>query len=227
MSAVATMMDQMRSLAGDRAALVFVTLVVAGFVAVYFEDGFTEALSFAFLIVLSVICRRIFEARRDDEVYWWRHISRIWLLISLGFLFLAIDEAFSVHERLDTMLHRYLLGRESALSDRIDDLIVLCYGVIGIAIIFLHMREMRFFRASLNYIWAGLAFMAIMVLFDAVTNRDDVLRILFVDADNREFARNAGVLAEEFAKLIAEVLLVIGFLDILRQATGSARHGQF
>ena len=50
--------------------------------------------------------------------------SRVWGLIAGGFVFLAVDEALQIHERLDFVIHKALNIRETALTDRLDDAII-------------------------------------------------------------------------------------------------------
>lgn len=64
----------------------------------------------------------------------WRDPSVVWAIIASGFLFLAADEVLRIHENLDQLIH-YVFGlKETNLTDRIDDLIVGMYGLVGIGV---------------------------------------------------------------------------------------------
>ena len=49
--------------------------------------------------------------------------KRIWLLVSIGFAYLALDEALSIHESIDIAGHWLLGATETGVTDRVDDLI--------------------------------------------------------------------------------------------------------
>ena len=61
-----------------------------------------------------------------------------WILLAIGFAFLAMDDKFMFHERLDKAIHSALQWHETKLSDRIDDIIVGAYGLIGLIFIVLN-----------------------------------------------------------------------------------------
>nr|WP_319398940.1 hypothetical protein [uncultured Carboxylicivirga sp.] len=54
----------------------------------------------------------------------------IWLMISKGFTFLALDEILLIHENIDKWIHAFFQITQTHLTDRIDDFIILLYGIV-------------------------------------------------------------------------------------------------
>lgn len=127
----------------------------------------------------------------------------VWIAIAFGCAYLAMDDAFMYHERLDKMIHSLLSWEETSLSDRIDDIIVGIYGVIGIAFIFLNRSCFSFSPRFIKY--AKLAFS---------------LCILMVFCDSRGFGlvnnlRPILFHLEEWTKLLGGACLLVALLCAL------------
>lgn len=178
------------------------------------HPSMVEALSTIMLLVIAGVCFLIFTVRRERRQSILKAVSRIWVLIALGFVFLAADETFSIHEQLDVYIHQIFNLEETALSDRLDDILILGYGIAGLAIMVLHRHEFVSLPASFPYLALGFVFLIVMVAIDAATNRDDVLTALSFDKDTIKALSKHFALAEEIAKMIAEVLFLLGFVRI-------------
>ncbi len=100
------------------------------------EKGFITILSAVQLLVVSMLSYKIYQARgMMGRSSFWRDPSVVWAIIASGFLFLAADEVLRIHENLDKLIH-YVFGlKETNLTDRIDDLIVGMYGLVGIGVL--------------------------------------------------------------------------------------------
>lgn len=195
-------------------------LVIGGaLLGIFFEQHWTEIASFVILLMTSAVCGRILEFRRTLHAPIFSDPARIWALISLGFFFLALDEAFSIHERIDGLIHAVLAIDETAVTDRIDDLIVLLYGVVGAFLIYLHRGEFRGLGGFYKYLAVGFGFLFLQVAFDVLTNRGDILRYLGV---SHLFAE--GKIAEELSKLLAEAAFLLGFLWVYRKVFDERAH---
>ena len=58
-----------------------------------------------------------------------------WIVLAVGCAVLAMDDKLMLHERLDQTIHAAYGWEETHISDKIDDIIVGLYGVIGIVFI--------------------------------------------------------------------------------------------
>ena len=87
-----------------------------------------DFVSVAALVICAGLSFILFIARRRAAA---GKSSFLWLLFSAGFIYLACDEAFDIHSRLDWWVHRTLGMAETGWTDRLDDLVLLIY--LGLA----------------------------------------------------------------------------------------------
>ncbi len=153
-------------------------------------------LSFAHLLVTSGIAGGIFYWRtggsRDLAV--WRHPAFVWLLIALGFLFLAVDEVAKIHESLDHFVHRLLHRPETGLTDRLDDAILLGYGSSGVAVLYVYRSELTAYRPVLPLVMCGFA----------LVNRPDVFLSMGISQEGSASLGKWFGGVEEGLKILAE-----------------------
>ena len=62
-------------------------------------------------------------------------------VMGAGFVFLAADDAFLIHENLDFKIHAALGIETTTWTDRIDDILIGVYGVVGLAVLFIFPRR--------------------------------------------------------------------------------------
>ena len=92
----------------------------------HFQEGrFITLFSTLQLLVISWLSHRVLQVRsvtRKQSL--WRDPSAVWGIISIGFLFLAADDFFTIHENIDSLIHSIFKLQETGLTDRIDDILV-------------------------------------------------------------------------------------------------------
>ena len=163
-------------------------------------------LSFAHLLAISGLAGGVFSCRtggsRDPTV--WRQPAFVWLLIALGFLFLAVDEVAKIHESLDRFAHRLLQRPETALTDRLDDAILLGYGLSGVAVLYVYRFELVSYRAVLPLVVCGFVLFILMGLLDALVNRPDVFLFMGISQEGSESLGKWLGGVEEGLKILAE-----------------------
>lgn len=196
-------------------------ILAAGF---FWTEVF-EVVSFIVLMAIAVVCARIYAARRGPEAGWLAGTERIWLLMSLGFIFLALDEALSIHETLDVLIHRVFALRETWLTDRVDDLIILVYGIAGILILYAHRSEFTGLAGYRVYFVIGFLLLVAMVVLDLLSNRRDFLYATGLTRSWVPPIHHALEVAEELTKLLAEASFLLGFLSIYRQVAAAGAVG--
>jgi len=192
-------------------------LVLVGvFIGVFMDDDATEVVSAIVLLITSVICRRILDVRRAPGTWMFAGPTRIWALISLGFMFLAIDELLSLHEKMDRLIHLLLGLEETGWSDRIDDFIIFLYGLIGAGLMYLHRTEFRGLARFYRYLVIGFVLMFLSVLFDAANNRHEIADLLGWEGQALAWYVEITKDGEEILKVLAEVFFLFGFLSIFK-----------
>ncbi len=168
------------------------------------------------LLALSYVSFKIYRARRDRSVHWLRETCFVWLVIAGGFFFLAMDDALKFHEGMDKAFHSSLDVKETALSDRLDDLIVGIYILIGAGVIYLYRAEFRRYPFLKGYLVIGFAIVILQTILDVASNDVLVFTWLGVPEQNAVFAKDIVRMLEEVAKLMAEAVFLSGFLEVLR-----------
>jgi hypothetical protein len=185
------------------------------------EGGFITILSILQLLGISGLSYLILRARSlPGKRAVWRQPYVVWGVISLGFLFLAADDLFRIHENADHLIHQVLRLQETPLSDSIDDALIGLYGLIGLGVLIACRDELRTYRTALPYIVCGFLLLFVMVAFDMITNNIDVLP-LFLDRDRAEVVDDWLSIAEDLLKVFAEGFFIVAFWAVLREARRS------
>jgi hypothetical protein len=136
--------------------------LIRGKPARYFAEfkPYTFYTTFA-LGICAVVCAQCSRLTQDDA-------QRFWKLVCIGFAFLAIDELCLVHENIDRLTHCIVgKNRDNHITDHLDDLIVLGYGLVGLVLAYQHrwvILRLRFFRRGGTI---AMILFAVMVLLDA------------------------------------------------------------
>ncbi|WP_430809907.1 MULTISPECIES: hypothetical protein [unclassified Carboxylicivirga] len=173
--------------------------------AMKFEEyGFITTFSFIQLFITGLISFFTYLKRK----------KLIWILVALGFVFLSLDEKFLIHEQLDTMLHELFNMKETALSDRIDDFLILGYGLIGLVFLIRFRTEFLRHKTGVAMLSLGFGVMVLSVIFDTLGNSntwDDIFSGRIPSAALHQL----GIVVEESLKITAEAFLLSGFYAYL------------
>ena len=98
--------------------------------------------------------------------------------------------------------------QETGLSDRLDDVIVLGYGVLGVAVLCVYRAELTDYREVLPLVTCGAILFLFMRGLDTVGNRGDVFRAIGVPDEGVGILRSWLGGIEEALKLCAEAALL-------------------
>lgn len=165
-------------------------------------------ISVILLLLLGVTNFRIYLLRRS-------HL--IWLLMAVGFVFLAYDDQFKFHEGLDRDIHRFFGMTQTPLTDRLDDFIIGAYAILGAGALYLTRAEIMRYKMLFGYLAVGFSIVAVSVVLDAVTNDKAVLEWMGLsDAMVSTLKKMLGTF-EEVCKLMAEAVFLAGFFEVLRR----------
>ena len=147
----------------------------------HFEEGrFITFFSTLQLLAISWLSYRMLKTRSATQKQrFWKAPSAIWGIISLGFLFLAADDFFKIHENTDKLIHAFFNLQETGLTDRIDDLLIGLYALIGIGVLIPYRNELKTFRKAFPFFTVGFVLVFAMIALDLLTNRNDILPLFF------------------------------------------------
>ncbi|MGD1871869.1 MAG: hypothetical protein ACFB02_02335 [Mastigocoleus sp.] len=177
----------------------------------YFDEGgYVSWFSFLQILVAAYFAWNIFKFRaaRNDK-FDSKNSHNIWLILSLGCLFLSFDELLALHEKLDTFIHYSLKIQETNLTDRIDSLIVLVYAIVGIGILYWAKYELRKFKAALPWFYIGLFLTFSMIFLDLLTDSKEFVHFFFTDLMQADLINDYIGIVEECCKLFAEGVFIM------------------
>ncbi len=140
----------------------------------------------------------------------------IWLIMAFGFAFLAADELLMLHELADITIHWVFQIKETALTDRLDDFIVLGYGVIALGVMVKYWGELKQYGVALPFLALALLCAFLMVFFDAITNQNDIVPLFFGNDSDKIY--NNFKLFEEGFKIWAEGFFLLAFFFSYKKA---------
>ena len=192
----------------------------------YFGEGrFTTGFSCAQLLATAFLSGRIFLARRPLasnvgplSAAW------VWAFIAAGFVFLAGDDAFRIHERLDATLHATLHMQETEFTDRLDDGIIAIYGFIGLAILWLFRKDIFFFHQIRRPLRGGFLCLFASVACDAISNGEQFPAWLSGNVATEKRLNSWFAVGDGAFTLLAEGFFLAAFYLANRATTASPHH---
>lgn len=141
-----------------------------------------------------------------------------WILFAAGFVFLLCDELLELHERADRVIHALIGMRENAWTDRIDDVIVLGYGIAALGFVITCRRLLPpLYQEKRLFIVAG-AWFAGMVVMDLASNAYPSNVAAHFSGSHIHLLKAGAAVVEETCKVMAEWALLVGFYRIAARA---------
>ena len=174
------------------------------------EGGVVTILSGFQLIAIAVLAYMIY--RKDSLV--------LWKIVALGFIFLAVDELFLIHERTNRIEEFFELD-QNPLTRHIDDLLVGVYGVVGLVVFAIYADRLKPYKESLPYYFCGFVLFFAMVAADIITHGNDILPLVF-DHDTAITLHSRLSIAEDFLKLLGEAFFLLAFYTTWQIANSMA-----
>lgn len=168
----------------------------------YFEEGRAiDIMSSLFLVMAGTFAWACFLLRgREPDA------GRVfWLLLALGFLFVALDEMLEIHETFDEWLRDTWVGWPPLFRNW-NDVIVIAYGLAGLAILAKYWPEVRRLPRMAAMLGLGGLFYALHTGIDSLVS-ESAAKTLF----------------EEPAKLTATAFFALAMLAAFMTMTASFR----
>ncbi|MGA9435887.1 MAG: hypothetical protein WBV62_16780, partial [Roseobacter sp.] len=138
----------------------------------------------------------------------------IWLLMAFGFFFLALDDAIKIHENTEKVVLKYFELAETAVWDRLDDVIIALYAAIGAGVLYIFRSELRRYKFLFGYLLAGFAVLFLMIVLDLISNGLGFFLWLDASEDAAKLWETNLSTLEEVSKVLAEAIFLSGFLKV-------------
>jgi len=199
---------------------------VGAFLEVYFnvykrtpfdENGIITLFSVTTLFAIALYSFIIYRERKGERKFSFSDRCNIWLIMAIGFVFLAVDDFACLHEGLDKDIH-YMLGvRPTRITTHLDDLLIGLYGIIGIAVLVRFGREIMEFKKFIRYLTVGFVFLFISVLFDLASNGPEFFNWLLSGSPWVHLVYEVAGGVEELSKVASEIFFLTGFCSVLSE----------
>ncbi|MGB3513226.1 MAG: hypothetical protein WBA93_29235 [Microcoleaceae cyanobacterium] len=199
------------------AAVIFRAILLEKAPYRYFDEGsLINWLSGIQLLIIAGINWKIYRLRigRKEVSQSGNNYQILWQFFAFGFVFCALDELIQIHENLDKFIHWIFQIQETALTDSIDDLIIVIYGIIGLLVIYYFRQEFYQYRDAFTYFKIALVLACCSIGLDFLTQGQETDLLTETQEMQREWLRSI----EEIFKLFAEVFLITTFYKCLRIA---------
>ena len=125
-----------------------------------------------------------------------------------------LDEALSLHENMDKLIHIVLRMKETALTDHIDDFILLMYGIIAIFFIKDFVREFKKHPYMIGLMLFGFVSFFVMSCLDFLSNNDETFAYFFKGLPYKVMRHRKDIfsMAEDSFKLLGEASFLAAFV---------------
>ena len=135
----------------------------------------------------------------------------LWVLIGLGFAYLAVDEVGCIHEKSSRMIRQLFHLEDTGLAERLDSVIITTYGLIGLLALWLYRAEIRFFRAIWGGVTVGFVLLGMHVVLDMLSEDSTFFRGYF--GTHWRMAFEWTKVIEDGGKVMANAFFLRAFLE--------------
>jgi|GEM_PF-694480 hypothetical protein len=208
------------NLSGITLAIVWAILQNESPIEYFEENEIMTLISSLQLLILAGLCWKIANYRKQvsSQRQTWKSPVNLWRMLTVGFIFLALDDYFEIHENTDRFIHWIFAIQETPITDRLDDIILLSYSVIGSYFIYHFWHEFKRYRPAFRFFIAAFILTAIMGIFDWYNNDKTLVQYWVTNPQHQELVYDGLQTVEESLKLIAEGVFIAAFYVCLNVA---------
>lgn len=184
--------------------LVAIVGLLGGNVSSLFKEGGLVTHGSALLLVACAVAA--------IHAGWGRPGTWRWAVLGAGFVFLLCDEVLQLHERTDAWLHVGLGIRENAWTDRIDDAIVIGYGLATLTLLVCWRHHLIRLLRQRRLLLTAAAWFAAMAALDLASNSYSAGVAQRFSSQSIAALATGSTIAEETCKLSAEWSLLLALI---------------
>jgi len=171
-------------------------------------------LSALLLLSAAFICRAIWKEGPSKGTKDWSRQGSLWRALYYGFVFLALDDLFRIHENIDNWLHKLAGVKPSAITDHVDDLLIGVYGLIGIYTLWRYRKEAVKLINNWKIFLAAAVCAFFTVVLDLIGNSKDFLNEILGSPELTNKSIMLINVVEESFKLYGEAFFVVAFFAV-------------
>ena len=194
-----------------------VTVAIAAAAAVdkspdfHFKEGeFITVISCIQLLIAAILSWKINRLARHSQQVKLSKSSLFWLIVSLVLLFLSLDDALSIHEKIDFWLHDLFKIEETEITDLADDIIVGGYLLLFLIYVTFKWKVIQIFQQSFSIFQIGFILSLMMIVLDIVTNNNFFISLVVEDSSQVPILKQCLSALEDSIKIFAEGIFIVG-----------------
>ena len=194
-----------------------VTVAIAAAAAVdkspdfHFQEGeFITVISCIQLLIAAILSWKINRLARHSQQLKLSKSRLFWLIVSLGLLFLSLDDALSILENIDFWLHDLFKIEETEITDLADDIIVGGYLLLFLIYVAFKWKVIQIFQQSFSIFQIGFILSLMMIVLDIVTNNNFFISLMIDDSSQFLILKQWLSAFEDSIKIFAEGIFIVG-----------------
>ena len=177
----------------------------------HFQEGeFITVISCVQLLIAAILSWKIYHLARHSQPVKLSKSSIFWLIVSLGLLFLTLDDAIGIHEEIDFWLHDLFRIEETEITDSADDLIVGGYFLLFLIYVIFNWQTIQIFKQSFSIFQIALILSLIMIVLDIATNDNSLISLMVDDSSQVLILKQWLSALEDSIKIFAEGIFIVG-----------------
>ena len=177
----------------------------------HFKEGeFITVISCLQLLIAAILSWKIYRLARHSQQVKLSKSSLFWLIVSLGMLFLSLDDALGIHEKIDFWLHDLFRIQETEITDLADDIIVGGYLLLFLIYVAFKWQIIQVFKQSFNIFQIGFILTLMMIVLDIVTNNNFFISLMVDDSSQVPILKQWLSVLEDSIKIFAEGIFIVG-----------------
>lgn len=176
--------------------------------SLYFDEGSLVTYVSGFqLLIIAFIAHKIGRLKTGKKT----KILILWKMIKFCFIYLAIDEIFMLHEKLDLLIHYIFSLEETFLTKRIDDIILFSYIIFSFLVLYYYRNELKKYREAFPLFALSILLFIITFGIDLINHSPDDLSFFINDEQSRKIVYRFVGPIEEMFKIWFEGVLLTAF----------------
>jgi hypothetical protein len=189
--------------------------------SLFFDEGsLITWLSFLQLLLMGFFSYKIYLIKKTNQ----KHREHFfWLIASLGFVFMAVDDLGQIHEKLEGLIQYILRLEDSFWLNRLDDLLIGMYGIIAVLMIYNFRQEFKQYQGFFYLFTIGFIFLGCTVFIDLINHHENDLSFLTTHIETRKLLYKYLGPIEEMFKIWAEGFFLSGIYGCWRIADQKTR----
>ncbi len=178
------------------------------------ELGLITWISVCQLLFISGTSFKLFTLNNNTlSLQSWKSSQILWVIIAMGFIFLALDELIHIHDMFGKQIAQFAFINNPKIASRIDDLIIVVYFSVGIIFLYFFRNEIEKHTKVKPLFLVGFLTLFVMVGIDIIPSRIVHFLSIIFHTPYDTIRQTWLPLAKDATKLFTESFFIAGFYN--------------